>query len=94
MFSKPLSSRSLKPEIGWGLTLSKTKNFRLFQTERVSRRQFRIRWEKVLQTGKKHCVKGEFARYEQILLFPQSFRKACTADTLKPRLVSERVKHL
>ena len=25
--------------------------------------------------------KGEFARYEQFLLFPQSFQNACTADT-------------
>ena len=25
--------------------------------------------------------KGEFARYEQILLFPQRFQKTCTTDT-------------
>ena len=25
--------------------------------------------------------KGEIARYEQFLLFPQCFQKACTADT-------------
>ena len=25
--------------------------------------------------------KGEIARYEQFLLFPQCFRKTCTADT-------------
>ena len=25
--------------------------------------------------------KGEIARYEQFLLFPQSFQKTCTADT-------------
>ena len=25
--------------------------------------------------------KGEFARYEQFLLFPQCFQKTCTADT-------------
>ena len=25
--------------------------------------------------------KGEIARYEQFLLFPQSFQKSCTADT-------------
>ena len=35
--------------------------------------------------------KGEIARYEQFLLFPQCFRKACTADTKKPGLVWERV---
>ena len=25
--------------------------------------------------------KGEIARYEQYLIFPQSFQKTCTADT-------------
>ena len=25
--------------------------------------------------------KGEIARYEQFLLFPECFKKACTADT-------------
>ena len=29
--------------------------------------------------------KGEIARYEQFLLFPQCFQKACTTDTLKTR---------
>ena len=37
--------------------------------------------------------KGEIARYEQFLLFPQCFQKACTADTLKPGLVWEMVKY-
>ena len=36
--------------------------------------------------------KGEIARYEQFLLFPQCFQKTCTADTSKPGLVWERVK--
>ena len=35
--------------------------------------------------------KGEIARYEQFLLFPQCFQKTCAADTLKPGLVWERV---
>ena len=35
--------------------------------------------------------KGEIARYEQFLLFPQCFQKTCTADTWKPGLVWERV---
>ena len=34
--------------------------------------------------------KGEIARYEQFLLFPQCFQKTCTTDTLKPGLVWER----
>ena len=36
--------------------------------------------------------KGEIARYEQFLLFPQCFQKTCTAETWKPGLVWERVK--
>ena len=35
--------------------------------------------------------KGEIARYEQFLLFPQRFQRTCTADTEKPGLVWERV---
>ena len=56
-------------------------NFRLFQTERICRRQFQID-----ENGKKSSKqventvgKGEIARYEQILLFPQCFQKACFA---------------
>ena len=30
--------------------------------------------------GKKTLGKGEIARYEQFLLFPQYFQKTCTAD--------------
>ena len=36
--------------------------------------------------------KGEIARYEQFLPFPQRFLKICTADTQKPGLVRESVK--
>ena len=36
--------------------------------------------------------KGEIARYEQFLLFPQCFQKTFSADTYKPGLVWERVK--
>ena len=41
------------------LTHYQTTNFRLFQTERVCRRQFQIwrKWKKVIQTGRKHCGK-------------------------------------
>ena len=41
------------------LTLSQTTDFKLFQTERGCRQQFQIRrkWQKVLQTGRKHCGK-------------------------------------
>ena len=36
--------------------------------------------------------KGESARYEQFLLFPQCFQTNCTADTKKHGLFWERVK--
>ena len=35
---------------------------------------------------------GGIARHKQFLLFPQCFQKTCTADSLKPGLVWERVK--
>ena len=38
--------------------------------------------------------KGEIARYEQFLLYPQCFQKICTADTKKPGLAWERVEGL
>ena len=31
--------------------------------------------------GRKHRGKGEIARYEHFLLFPQYFQKTCTANT-------------
>ena len=34
--------------------------------------------------------KGEIARFEQFLLFPQCFQKTCSADMKKPWLVWER----
>ena len=62
--------------------LSQTTNFRLFQGERVCRRQFKFN-----ESGTKFSTqveitveKGEIARYEQFLLFPQCFQKTCTAD--------------
>ena len=47
------------PPTPW--TLSQTKNFRLFQTERLCRRQFQIwwKWKKVLQTGRKKLLEKE-----------------------------------
>ena len=36
---------------------------------------------KVLNRVENTVGKGEIARYEQFLLFPQCFQKTCTADT-------------
>ena len=45
------------------LTLSQTTKCRLFQTERVCRRQFQIgcKWQKVLQMGRKQLVMSNFS---------------------------------
>ena len=42
--------------------------------------------------GRKHCGKGEIARYEQSLLFPQCFQKACFPGASKGVIVWEWVK--
>ena len=65
------------------LTLSPTRNFRLFQTERVCRRQFQIwyKWQKLLQVGRKHCGKWINCSLRAISPFPTCFQKTCTADT-------------
>ena len=36
---------------------------------------------KFMKRVKNTVGKGEIARYEQFLLFPQCFQKTCTADT-------------
>ena len=59
------------------LTLSKTTNFRLFQTEGVCRRQFPI-WmkrKKVFKWVDNTVEKGDIARYEQFVLFQQCFHR-------------------
>ena len=52
-------------------------NFRLFQTERVCRRQFQIwwKWQKVIQTGRKHCVECRNCSLRAISPFPTVFSK-------------------
>ena len=74
------------------LTLSQTTNFRLFQTERVYRRhEFDENGRKFSKHVENTVGKGEIARYEQLLLFPQGFQKTCTADKGRPGLVWERL---
>ena len=52
-------------------------NFRLFQTERVCRRQFQFwqKWQKVIQTGRKHCGKRRNCSLWAISPFPTVFSK-------------------
>ena len=57
------------------LTHYQTTNFRLFETLRVCRRQFQIqqKWQKVIQTGRKHCGKGRNCSLQAISPFPTVF---------------------
>ena len=57
------------------LTHYQTTNFRLFQIERVCRRQFQIwqKWQKVIQTGRKHCGKRRNCSLQAISPFPTVF---------------------
>ena len=76
---------------GLGLTLSQTTNFRHFQTERVCRRRFKLdengaKFSKLVENTMR---KGEIACYEQFLLFPQCFQKACFPETSKGVIVWE-----
>ena len=59
------------------LTHYQTTNFRFFQTERVCRRQFQIwrKWQKVIQTGRKHCGKRRNCSLLAISPFPTVFSK-------------------
>ena len=54
------------------LTHYQTINFRLFQTERVCRRQFQIwrKWQKVIQTHRKHCGNRRNSSLRAISHFP------------------------
>ena len=63
------------------ITLSQTTHFRRFRIERVCRRQFDKNGRKVSKWVENTVGKGEIARYEQFLLFPQCIQKTCTADT-------------
>ena len=52
--------------------------------------KFDKKWQKVIQTGRKNTVgKGEIACYEQFLLFPQCFQKACFPRASKGVIVWE-----
>ena len=76
------------------LTHYQTTNFRLFQTERVRRRQFQIwrKWKKVIQTGRKHCGKRRNCSLRAISPFPAVFQKACFPGVSEGVIVWEWVK--
>ena len=69
-------------------------NFRLFQTERVHRHNFKFD-----ENGRKFSKqventegKGEIVHYKQFLISPQCFQKTSIADMLKPGLVRKGLK--
>ena len=76
------------------LTHYQTINFRLFQTERVCRRQFKFdeNCRKLSNRVENTVGKGEIARYKQFLLFPLCFQKACFPGASKAVIVWEWVK--
>ena len=57
----------------WSLTLYQTTNFRVFQIERV---KFDKNGRKLSKRVENTVGKGEIARHEQFLLFPECFQKA------------------
>ena len=61
----------------FSLTHYQMTNFRLFQTERLCRRQFQIwrKWQKVIQMGKKHCGKRTNCLSWAICPFPTVLSK-------------------
>ena len=77
------------------LTLSQMTDFQLFQIERVCRRQFKIGIGcKVSNRVENTEGKGEIAHYEQFLLSPQCFQKACFPEASKGVIVWEWVKSI
>ena len=69
-------------------------NFRLFQTERDDNFKFDGNGRKLSKQVENTVGKGEIARYEQFLLFPQCFQKACFPEASKGVIVWEWVKKL
>ena len=67
------------------LTHYQTTNFRLFQTKKVYRLQFQIwrKWQKVIQTGRKHCGKRRNCSLRAISPFPTVFSKGLFPRDIK-----------
>ena len=71
-----------------------TTNFRLFQTKEFADDNFKFDENgRKLSKGVENTVgKEEIARYEQFLLFPQCFQKACLPGASEGVIVWEWVK--
>ena len=77
------------------LTHYQTTNFRLFQTETVCRRQFLIwqKWQKVIQTGRKHCGKRRNCSLQAISPFPSVFKRLVSQGRQKVSLCGNGLTH-
>ena len=78
------------------LSLSQTTNFKLFQTERVCRRQFDVwwKWHKVRKMGRKHCGKRRNCSLWAISPFPTVFSTDFSCRHVKtPGLFGKGLKH-
>ena len=73
------------------LTHFQTTNYRLFQTKEFADDNFKFdeNGRKLSKWIENTVGKGEIARYEQFLLFPQCFQKACFPGASKSVIVWE-----
>ena len=78
------------------LTHYQTTNFSLFKLKDFADDNFKFdeNGRKLSKRIENTVGKGEIARYEQFLLFPQCFQKACFLGVSKGVSVWEWVKHL
>ena len=78
------------------LTHYQMTNFRLFLIERICSDNFKFdeNSKKVSKRIENTVGKGEIARHEQFLLFPQCFQKACFPGASKGVIMWEWVKDL
>ena len=77
------------------LTHCQTTNFRLFKLKDFADDNFKFdeNGRKLSKWVENTVGKGEIARYEQFLLFPLCFQKACFPGASKGVIVWELVKH-
>ena len=85
---------NIDSEKGNYLTLSKTRNFRLFQTKRFADDNFKFdeNGEKDLQMGRKHSGKRRNCSSRAISPFPAVFSKDLYCRHVKTRACLGRVK--
>ena len=68
---------------GYELSPFPFMNFNLFKLKEFADDNFKFyeNGRKLYKRVENTVEKGEIARYEQFLIFPQCFQKICTADT-------------